>query len=296
MNRLLERGFAVRALVRSEAAAAAVAGRGIEPRRGDLTDAESLRRACDGCAAVIHAAALLDDPTLPRELMLSVNAAGTESLTLAAIEAGAGHLVFVSSAVVYGEGPLHGVNEDAPLVPHSPYSESKIEAEAILERLAREGTIGITIFRAYWVYGPRDKRFLPFLRRILDLETIPLMDGGRALLDVVEVTDLADAMVLAIEKQRPGSSIFNISDGVPHTVRQIVDAAARATSRTPRFADTTAELLRDRVRSGELPITLELVDWVSCDHHLDTKRLHQELGFRASVALDEGLRRALASR
>jgi nucleoside-diphosphate-sugar epimerase len=291
--RLIERGFDVCGLVRSDGAKRKLEARKVFAVRGDLTDPESLARACSGCGAVFHAAALMDDVPTPHEQMLRVNAAGTESIAEAAAEAGASHLVFVSSAVVYGRGPVHGVREEAPLVPHSAYSESKIEAEAILERFAREGTLGVTIFRPYWVYGKHDQRFLPHLRRALALPQIPLVEGGKALQDAIDATDLADAMILAAERGAKGSAIYNASDGVRHTVRQIVETAAQALSISPRFSDVTLEFAREAARSGLLPASSELVEWLCLDHSLDTTRLRHDLGFTPRVPFDAGLRRAL---
>jgi nucleoside-diphosphate-sugar epimerase len=293
-DRLQERGFGVRALVRSEGAARAFEKRGMEAALGDLTDPDSLARACEVCAAVFHAAALPADPTAQRDVLLRVNAHGTQSLAAAAAAAGAEHLVFASSAVVYGLGPIHGAREDAAVMPHSAYSESKIEAEAVLDRFAREERLGVSIFRPYWVYGPGDLRFLPYLRRAVELEKIPLVDGGKALLDVIEVRDLADAMILAAKRSAPGCEIYNIADGGVHSIRNIIEAAALGMGREVRFSDVTIEFAREAVRSGLLPVTPELLDWVTRDHHLDTSRLRHDLGFHASVAFEEGMRRALA--
>lgn len=122
---------------------------------------------------------------------------------------------------------------------------------------------------------------------------IPLVDGGRALQDSIDATDLADAMIHAAERGEKGSAIYNASDGVRHTVRQILETAAQTLGRSPRFTDVTLEFAREAVRQGLLPVTSELLEWLSHDHSVDTTRLRHELGFTPRIGFEEGIRLAL---
>jgi uncharacterized protein YbjT (DUF2867 family) len=99
------RGAAVRALVRDEAKAADLAAMGVELARGDLTDAESLRRACDGVSRVLAAAhGLLGRG---RQRSEAVDDAGHRALIAAARAAGVQRFVYVSA---FGAAPDHPVD------------------------------------------------------------------------------------------------------------------------------------------------------------------------------------------
>src|SRR5579862_2481551 len=95
---LVAAGRRVRALARSETAAAQLAELGAEPVRGDLRDRASLEAAFDGCAVVYHVAGVnafcVPDP----RPMFEVNVAGSRAVVLAAAAAGVRRLVYTSSA------------------------------------------------------------------------------------------------------------------------------------------------------------------------------------------------------
>jgi nucleoside-diphosphate-sugar epimerase/drug/metabolite transporter (DMT)-like permease len=142
-GRLGAGGLRVRALVRSADQAAWVAQRGWEPVRGDLRDARSLAAALDGVSLVVHAAAYLGQD---RALAEAVNVAGTRSLAEAALAAGVGRFVHISTMSVHGEPQPDGLGEDSPLAdassPH-PYVATKAQAERALGplRLQRQEVV-----------------------------------------------------------------------------------------------------------------------------------------------------------
>ncbi|MBV8998781.1 MAG: NAD-dependent epimerase/dehydratase family protein [Solirubrobacterales bacterium] len=122
-GRLIERlradGHTVRALARSEDAAARIRARGAEPVSGDLADAVALGTAAKGCELTFHAAAALGDWG-EREEFERTNVQGTANLLQASAEAGVRRFVHVGTeaALLAGE-PLVSVDETAPLRPDS---------------------------------------------------------------------------------------------------------------------------------------------------------------------------------
>ena len=124
---LVERGYQVMALARSDRAADAVRASGAEPVRGDLDDEAALRAGMAGCTFAFHAAAQVE-VWGRREDFLRVNVDGTERVLDAARAAGVRRVVHVSTeAVLVGGPPIVRADETRPL-PDQPlglYPETK---------------------------------------------------------------------------------------------------------------------------------------------------------------------------
>ncbi|MEU7580450.1 NAD(P)-dependent oxidoreductase [Streptomyces sp. NPDC041068] len=175
-----EGGVRVRALARS------VSGRpswpGLVWESADLTAPESLRDVGRDADVLIHLASLVsgDDATCT-----AVNVHGTGALMEEARRAGIGRIVHLSTAAVYGPGPHSGpdVGEIAP-APTSAASRTRLEGESAA--LAAGGTV----LRPGLILGRGDRWVVPGLT---ELRTrVPAQwDGGRALLSMVDVDDLA---------------------------------------------------------------------------------------------------------
>src|SRR5438445_642042 len=96
IRRLVAEGVAVKALARSETAAAKVAGLGAEPVRGSLEDAPALKQGIPGCDTVFHCAAQLGEWGAPEEFE-RVNVGGTLAVLGTALNAGVGRFVHVGT-------------------------------------------------------------------------------------------------------------------------------------------------------------------------------------------------------
>ena len=100
---LVQRGWDVVALSRTEAGAGALASAGARPALGDLAEPEAIHRAAAGCEVVFHAAGLnascLPDPTP----LVRINVEGTRNVLEAAARAGVRRFVHTSSAAAIGE-------------------------------------------------------------------------------------------------------------------------------------------------------------------------------------------------
>jgi nucleoside-diphosphate-sugar epimerase len=121
--------------------------------RGDVRDLST--DALTGFDAVVHLAALSNDPLgdLNPRWTYDVNLNGTVSLARAAKEAGVARFVFASSCSMYGAADVSElVTEEAPLVPLTPYAESKVRAEEALAGLA-DDDFSPVFMRNATVYG-----------------------------------------------------------------------------------------------------------------------------------------------
>ncbi|MCF6191925.1 MAG: UDP-glucose 4-epimerase GalE [Candidatus Hydrothermae bacterium] len=195
----------------------------------DLRDEVNLRRVLVDArpAAVIHFAGKIVNPeSFRRPLMYyDINVGGSLSLLRAMRAAGVPHLVFSSSAAVYGHAPTQPIPEDTPCAPLSPYGRTKRMVEEILEDLDRADLLRFVSLRYFNAAGAdedgrRPERHRPethLIPRLLqvaagDRDVFPLYGtdhptpDGTAVRDYVHVEDLAEAGVHHPHPHRPGNA------------------------------------------------------------------------------------------
>lgn len=292
--RLMERGYAVRALIRE--ASAGMLPPGVEVVRGDITDCRLIRQAVGGVDAVFHLAAKLHinnpAPALKEEYF-RVNVEGTRCLAQAARAGKVERLVFFSSISVYGSSrPGQLFDEESPLVPDSWYAETKIEGERIvLDELPS------IVLRVAAVYGPRMKGNYPRLVEAVRRGRAALIGDGRNRRTLIHETDVCDAAIAAAEHSASSGQIFNATDGRVHTMREILAAIAAALNQRPprlrlpaRPVRAVAGLLEDglRVAGKASPIGRATIDKLTEDIAVSGDRIQRELGFRPLYDLQAG--------
>jgi UDP-glucose 4-epimerase len=216
-----------------------------------------------GCAGVIHVAGYkYAGVSVQRPLhTYAQNVTGTASVLAAMKAAEVPLLVFSSSAAVYGTPVTDVVTEDSPHHPESPYGESKLVAEWLINDVAkvRPGfkAVSLRYFNVVGsatdeVYDASPHNLFPMvLEALLDGKT-PRINGsdyptpdGTCVRDYVHVGDLATshaaaaAALLAGKQLRPA---YNLGSGDGLSVKQIMDAMATVTGIdfTPQLADRRA--------------------------------------------------------
>lgn len=239
---LLGRGYAVRALMRSDPKW--LAGYDVETVRGDLGDADALRVGVDGADAVVHVAGLTrarDQATLDR-----ANVDGTLRLLDAVREQGGGEggappRVLVTSSLeamgpnaVRPDGKPVPATEADPPRPISMYGRSKARMEAAISE--RYGDLGVTVVRPPAVYGPREADLFEMVKGA-SRGLFPIVGRGDVpRLSLVHVHDLARGMVDLLETPGAAGETYFVS-GAAHTwdeVRAAVEGAlGRRTLRLP---------------------------------------------------------------
>lgn len=250
---------------------------------GDLTDPRSLRGACDGVDAVVHAASYVGpDPARCEQ----VNHLGTRHLLAEAARAGVRRVLYVGTAAVYGNGPHRGLTEDErPVAPASPVSASRAAADAAV----REH--GGCVLRPHLVYGPGDRWVVPAL--VAMLAALPgWIHDGQARLSMVNVRALARlAFALTVTPAPPGA-LFHADHPTPVTVRDAAEALARHLGvRIPR-----GTLSADRLADLSLPsgLTRRHLAMVSDDHWYASAQVWRLTGQDPGPAIPDDLRSAPA--
>ena len=151
-------------------------------------------RLVEGADVLVHAAAALPIQA-SRDSIRSVNVEGAAVTLAAALEAGVGRTVLISSTAVYGIPKHHPLREDAPLVGVGHYGESKIEAERVARRAGRRG-LEVVILRPKTFIGPERLGVFEILFDwIREGRRIPILGDGSNRYQLLAVEDLVEATV-----------------------------------------------------------------------------------------------------
>lgn len=129
----------------------------VEVLTGDVRDPHFCRTITKNIDAVMHLAALIAIPYsyVAPDSYVDTNVKGTLNICQAAIENNVGRVIHTSTSEVYGTAQYVPIDEAHPLQPQSPYSASKIAADAMAMSFFNAFDLPVTIARPFNTYGPR---------------------------------------------------------------------------------------------------------------------------------------------
>jgi UDP-glucose 4-epimerase len=217
----------------------------------DLSDTVALDRCLreNNIDAVMHFAASIEagESMKVPELFFRNNTANTLGLLEAMLRNGVHHLVFSSTAALYGEPESTPIRETDALRPTNAYGESKLQVERMLEWLNRIHGLHYASLRYFNAAGATpelgeahnpETHLIPLVLQVAAGKRAnisvfgtdyPTTDGS-CVRDYIHVLDLAQAHVLALNAiQSRDKLIYNLGNGCGFSVRQVVDAARRVT-------------------------------------------------------------------
>lgn len=232
----------------------------------------------EGCEAVVHLAAIAHSRAPAGEVLQRANVELPVAVGRAAAAAGA-HMVFLSSAKVYGEESQAPLDERSALAPRDAYGRAKLEAE---ERLAAIPSLRLTVLRPPLVYGEGVKaNFLALLRLVARGWPLPFASIGNRR-SFLYVGNLCNAIAACLAKSTPsaGSRVYVVAD--------------RPALSTPALCRIMGETLAVRVRLFRFPPPLlemhRPLRALTRSMELDDSRLRAELAWQPPYTLEEGLR------
>lgn len=238
----------------------------------------AMRQEIDG---VVHLAAkkAVGESMVKPELYAENNISGSINILNAMAENGVKHIVFSSSAAVYGMPEYVPIDEDHRIAPINYYGYTKVAIEENLHWYARLGKFNYAALRYFNAVGyAADKSITGKERNPQNLMPI-IMEAatgrrekfsifgndydtpdGTCIRDYVHVSDLARAHTLALKKLMCSGESFavNLGTGKGTSVKEIVDAAEKVIGRklnydyAPRRAGDPAVLTAKADRAGEI--------------------------------------------
>ncbi|HMC05941.1 MAG TPA: NAD-dependent epimerase/dehydratase family protein [Solirubrobacterales bacterium] len=306
VRKLRDRDDEVRALVRNPDKGRPLAERGCELVSGSLADKEVIRSAMEGCDAAIHGAAVYEVgiPESEHRAMYEANVLGTENVLRAALEAEVPRVVYVSTVAAFGNTRGRVVDEgyEHPGTSFTSYYEqTKVEAHRLAKRLIVEEGLPCAIVQPGGVYGPDDHSAIGQQMKQFLAGRMPLIAFPEAGFNMVHVDDVADGVLLALDKGKPGEAY--ILGGQITTMRETIDTLGRVSGRKPPSRALPTGLMKAMTPFGPLvgkvmgqgPNLRELINsadnvtfWAKHDKAM------AELGY-APRGLEQGLRDTLAA-
>jgi len=240
-ERLFQRGHEVRVLDDlSTGFKGNLDGVDVELIVGSILDPESLARAARDVDAIVHLAALgsvpisIDDPQRSND----VNVNGTLAVLDCARQAGA-HVIFSSSASVYGSVKVGPCSEEMPTRPISPYGASKLAAEAYCLAYGSSYDLPVLTFRFFNVYGPRQPAghtyaaVIPvFVDAALRGIPLPLHSDGLQTRDFTYVDTITGVITDAIERRVTSDVPVNLAIGASVSLREVILELERVLGRS----------------------------------------------------------------
>ncbi len=253
--------------------------------KGDIVDGECVINACKNANAVVHCAAALAQFVKDIQRMYAINVIGTRNVVEACRLYAIKQLVFISSVEVYGIDVPVPCSEDMLLNPVCPYGIHKVLCEHLCMQLADKG-YGVAILRPPTINGPGQNE--PFLveqmKAIKAGKHVILPGAGKTKLQMVDVRDVAQAVVLSLQKITKGLLIANISsDDVP-TIRQMVKALFNHAGKKEKIVSVPASVARAVVRAlsclGVSPLEPQHLEIALRDYVFDNSRAKTVLGWK----------------
>ncbi|WP_296821003.1 NAD-dependent epimerase/dehydratase family protein [uncultured Megasphaera sp.] len=229
--------------------------------------------------AVIHLAAQTMVPTSVEQPVLDcqINLEGVLHVLEACRIHGTGHILFSSSAAVYGDNLHIPLKETERLVPTSPYGITKMTTEHYLRVYHELYGMDATVFRFANVYGERQGEkgeggvVSIFCKLLSQRQGITVFGDGNQTRDFVYAGDIAQAIIRALPLK--GCHTMNVSTGQETSINDLIRSFEKAVGYTVPVQYTAP-------RTGDILRSV-----------LSNEALKRDLGFVPEMDLEEGIRR-----
>jgi NAD dependent epimerase/dehydratase len=254
----------------------------VEVVTGDIRDAHLCRELLQDIDVVFHLAALIPIPYSYRapDSFVDTNVRGTLNLCQAARAKGVERFVHTSTSEVYGTAQYVPIDERHPLSPQSPYSATKIGADAIAQSFFHAFSLPVVVARPFNAFGPRQsaRAVIPTIITQLAAGSHDVYLGDLTTTrDFTYVEDTCRGLLAAASVVDGLGEVFNIGSNHEIAIGDLVALIGQVMGvRATPVADTQ----RRRPAGSE-------VTRLRCDG----TKLEQATGFRPTVPLAEGLAR-----
>jgi nucleoside-diphosphate-sugar epimerase len=304
-RRAADAGYDVQAMVRGNSDRSALDGVSVRYVEGDLAQPETLPAALAEADIVVHAAAHVGDWG-PAEKYRAINVVALEHMLLAVERQGRlRRWIQISSQGVYPKGHHFGTDETVPpdLSGLDGYTQTKAEAEIVINRHIREHGLPAVILRPGFIYGPGDRHALTRIVEKIQAGKMKFLGPGDKVLNNTSVDNLCDAILLAMEKPGILGETFNIRDERLVTREEFINTVAdylgkphprHVPERVGRALVGPIETIA-RLRGRQTPplLTRAQIKFMTLNLDFSIAKAKRMLGYRPRVDFRDGIFAAL---
>jgi dihydroflavonol-4-reductase len=301
VEKLLEKGYTVKCLVRKTSNLRWLADLDIECFYGSLSDKNSLRRGIEDCDHIFHVAGVTKARTEAE--YFAGNFEGTRNLTDVCVES-TGQIerfVNISSQAAVGPSPtMMPIDESHPPNPLTYYGKSKLAAEQYVMQFAE--TMKITNLRPPAVYGPRETDILEFFRTVRT-GIIPQLGGVDKYLSLIHVRDLVRGILMATENPAGAGKTYFLTSVKPYSWKEISQIALKVFGkkgiRIPvplmviRGIAVVSEGIAAMTKKPALVNQQKIIEMKQDFWTCSPDKAKRELGFESEIGLEDGIRETI---
>jgi len=256
----------------------------IEVVSGDIRDPHYCKEISKGIDVIFHLAALIAIPYsyVAPDSYVDTNVKGTLNICQAAKENRCERVVHTSTSEVYGTAQYVPINEEHPLQPQSPYSATKIGADAMAMSFYSAFGLPVTIARPFNTYGPRQSA------RAVIPTIIGQIAAGKKQIKLGDLTPTRDfnyvldtcrGFISLAESDKTIGEVINIGSGVEISVGDTLNLIKE-------IMDSNVEFITDEQR---LRPEKSEVFRLCCDN----TKINELTGFKPEYALEKGLKETI---
>jgi NAD dependent epimerase/dehydratase len=256
----------------------------IEVVTGDIRDGHFCMSLAEKVEVLFHLAALIPIPYSYRapESYLETNTKGTLNMCQAALKGGVQKFIHLSTSEVYGTAKYIPIDEEHPLQAQSPYSASKIGADAIVTSFFCSFQLPVIIARPFNVYGPRQSA-----RAVIPAIILQIAAGAQEVKlgsltttrDFTFVDDTCRGLLGLAGLESGRGEVFNIGSNREISIGDLFQLIAKIMS-----SDARLEIDAVRLRPADSE-----VQRLRCNG----QKLRDAQGFEPRISLREGLKRTV---
>jgi UDP-glucose 4-epimerase len=220
--------------------------------QGDLSRPDTLQGAAQNIDIIIHAAGHAHAAAAGTSgIHHQVTLEGTRHLLAEAGKRGVRRFIFISSVKAMPEPGTGCLDETATDLPEDEYGLSRRRAEELVLEAGRRTGMHVSILRPALVYGPGCKGNLASMLRWIDRGLFPPVPDTGNRRSMVDVRDLVQAVILAVEKEAAAGKTYLITDGEDYTTRRIYTAMCTALGKSVPKWSVPVPALRVLGRVGD---------------------------------------------
>jgi NAD dependent epimerase/dehydratase len=257
----------------------------IEVLNGDIRDLSYCRFISKDIDTIYHLAALISIPfsyTSP-ESYVATNIQGTVNICQAGLDNSIGRVIHTSTSEVYGTAQYVPIDENHPKQPQSPYSATKIAADAMAMSFYNTFDLPLVIARPFNTYGPRQsaRAVIPTIisQIAAGMKNIKLGDLTPTR-DFTYVEDTCRGLLCLGDSEKTIGKTVNIGSNTEISIGDLVNLISN-------LMESKVEILKDedRIRPAKSEVNRLL-----CDNNL----LYELTGFKPRINIEDGLKETIS--